>query len=403
MARPNVVIFGAAVAVRLLYWALMTPHWRPMSDSAQYVGLAHSLADGHGYGSTFPQLWHHPTAFRPPLYPLLLTPMVWLSGNALWPLRLLSVVIGAAVAVLASRLAWRIGGVSAGVVAGILVAVYPPLVANDTVTLSEPLALLLLLASVLLIDSRRWQPGAITTALLLLTRPNGYLVVLIFAVWLWRLIGWRRATGYVAIVGVCVGPWLIRNEIQVHTLRFVTSDGFTMAAIYGPSALSAGAFIDPIYDPKYDSLQSRLARLDEARWDDDLMNLAVHEIRKHPSYVLSAIERNAAAYFEIRPSLNEKAEWFDGRRWLVRQIALPMFYIVTIFAMFGFVRWRRDIRVVVLGVLAVQFASLSLLLVAAPRLRAPFDLICCIGAGLGYANLQRTHRRSSRRDPNPIR
>ena len=71
-----------ALVVRLLYWVLLTRAWKPVSDAAQYVAIARNLAHGRGFAESFPQIAVHATAFRPPLYPALLAPVMWFAGNA---------------------------------------------------------------------------------------------------------------------------------------------------------------------------------------------------------------------------------------------------------------------------------------------------------------------------------
>src|SRR3954470_3038492 len=154
--RQALSIFASASVARLAYWVWITPDWLPNSDADQYVRLAHAVASGDGYSLVYPQLDLHATAFRPPLYPALLVVPSWLFDDSLWPVRLLSVLLGSAVAVLAAVLAARVAGRQAGWVAGLLVAVYPPLLANDTVSLTEPLALLLMVALLLFLDDGRW-------------------------------------------------------------------------------------------------------------------------------------------------------------------------------------------------------------------------------------------------------
>lgn len=209
--------FLAAVVVRLAYWAIVLPRWTPVSDADQYDKIARSLADGTGYGLQFPQIVHHPTAFRPPLLPLLLTPGHWLFGEALWPGRLLNVVLGSLVVVLAGVLATRVGGRRSGHLAALIVMFSPPLLANDTITLTEPLALLLGLAAILLLDEGRYLQTGLATGLLLLTRPNGYLVVAILALWAWRKVGPRAAVGLVTVAACVLAPWLVRNRVQLGT------------------------------------------------------------------------------------------------------------------------------------------------------------------------------------------
>ena len=65
------------------------------------------------------------------------TPGALLFDHALWPARLLKVVLGSLVVGLAGVLAARIAGRTAGWCTAAVAAVYPPLLANDTVTLTE--------------------------------------------------------------------------------------------------------------------------------------------------------------------------------------------------------------------------------------------------------------------------
>lgn len=375
-------VFVFAAAVRVCHWVIVTPGWVPRSDAHQYVLLSRSLAAGDGFGLVFPQLAHHPTAFRPPLYPLLLTPGAWLFGDALWPGRLLNVLLGAAVAVAAALFARRIAGPVAGWVAGIALALHPALVANDTVTLTEPLALLLLLGAVLFVDDRRPVPAAVLTGLLLLTRPNGYLVVVVLALWAAARCGPRRGVLYGAVVIVVIMPWLVRNQLRVGTFRLTTSDGFTVAAVYGEPGREADEFVDPVFSPAYDDPGHRFRQFDEAAWNGALLSEGLDGIREEPGHVLTMLRRNAREYFEISPELSRHAEFIDGRSLRLRDAARPLVVTVLVLGSLGLLSARRDRRVLVLAAIVGQFVALSLVLVASPRLRAPLDLACCIGLGL---------------------
>ena len=372
----------AAVAVRLAYWAIVHPRWRPNADADQYDRIARSLAAGNGYGLHFPELAQHPTAFRPPLLPLLLTPGHWLFGEALWPGRLLSVVVGSAVVVLAGVLAARIGGRRAGYLAALVVMFSPPLLANDTITLTEPLALALGLAAILLLDEGRTVQAGLAIGLLLLTRPNGYLVVAILALWAWRRLGIRSALGLVAVAACVVAPWMVRNRIQVGTWSLSTSDGFTLAAIYGAPSQRVGHFIDPVLAAEWADPEVRLSQFDEAVWNATLTQRAIDGFTDNPGYVRHIAWHNARGYFELQPELNTFAETNDGRRLGLLPLTRPVFYVTTVLGLIGLARHWRDHRVRVIAAITAQYVVLSLLLVAPPRLRAPFDLACSIGLGL---------------------
>jgi 4-amino-4-deoxy-L-arabinose transferase-like glycosyltransferase len=394
------LVAASAFIARCLYWALVTPSWVPDSDADQYVLLARALVDGDGYSLVYPQLAMHATAFRPPLYPLTLVPAAFVT-HGLWAARLTSVLLGTAVVALVYVMARRIAGRAAGLAAGAVAAVYPPLLANDTVTLSEPLSLLLLLAAVLLVDDRRWTWAGVACGALMLTRPNAYLVLLTVAVVAFAKAGWRPATRLFVTAALVTVPWIIRNEIQVGTPDLVTSDGFTLAAVFAEPAQKRQDFVDPVFDSAYDDdLDLRLSQFDESVWSNKLLHRAWDGVRSNPRYIVTNARRNVAALLEL--SNNDGPERLDGRNIDFRHATLPLFYVVTITGIAGLWLHGRDWRVRLLAVLAAEFAALMILILAPPRLRAPIDVICCIGVGLAVASLRSRHRERHRPDPDRV-
>jgi 4-amino-4-deoxy-L-arabinose transferase-like glycosyltransferase len=392
-------MFAVALVVRLAYWAIALPDYVPIADADQYRRLGRSIASGNGFQLIYPQMAMHATAFRPPLYPALLAPGFALFGDqSLWPARLLSVVLGSLVVVLIGVLTARLAGRIAGLVAAGVAAVYPPLLANDTVVLTEPLAFFLLLGAILLIDERRWLPGGVFLGLLLLTRPNVYLLIVVLVVWLWRSIGVRRAAGLVAVTALVVAPWLVRNHLHVHTWRPTTSDGLTITAVYGLPSQRANTFTDPVFSPAYGDAVHVFDRFDEARWNSDLTGEGLRGLRRNPRYLAVVARRNFQGYFEFDTALNRFPEDSDGRLWRFRQDTLPIYWFVTAGGLVGLavsLQRRRPLAVVlVLG--TAQFVVLSLVLVAPPRLRGPFDVAMCVGVGVAVAEvIDRRARRAN--------
>jgi hypothetical protein len=378
-----VVVGLAAVTVRVLYAWLAIPDYAPESDAFQYLDYATNVSEGRGLSSLYPGLELHPTAFRPPLYPLLLGGLLWVTGPSVVAGQALNLLLGVGVAGLAWATARRLGGDAAGLVAGLAVAAYPPLVANDLALLSEPLSLVLLLGTVLALLHRRWAGAAVLTGLLVLTRPSAQFLVVVLGGWvLWRL-GWRRALGFAGIALLVVTPWVVRNWVQLGSPLYVTSNGFTLAAVYSAQAQQADRFLDPIAEPEFDGY--RLLQLDEVLWNREMQRLGLRGLREDPGYVLDVVGRNTLGYFELTPSRNQTPERLDGRNLDLRRVALPLFYLVTVVGWFGLLARRRDPGVVLLIAVAGYFVVSSLVLVAPPRLRAPFDVISCIGLGLAWA------------------
>jgi len=365
---------------RVLYWILVTPNYTPDSDAAQYQVLAENLADGRGYSLLFPGLVMHPTAFRPPLYPLLLAGTYKVLGTHVTVGRALNLAIGVVVVVLVYLLAERLAGPIAGIAAGAIAAIYPPLIANDVVLLTEPLSLALLLGMLLAFSHRMWWLAAGLCGLLVLARPSAQYLVLVVAVWaLWQF-GWRRALALLGIVILVISPWVVRNWVQLGSPVIVTSNGFNWAAVYSPQAEEHGGFVDPRRDAGFDGY--RLIQQDEVAWQSALQRLAFANIRRHPSQVAWVLQENAVAYFELDPSRNRGAESLDGRNIDFRTAALPLFYAVTTLGLVGLaMSWRKPLVVLVLALVG-YFMATSLVLIAAPRLRAPVDVLCCVGVGL---------------------
>jgi len=389
---------AVAFVVRAAYLLVWAPAGALRSDAAHYHEIAAHLAAGEGFTSTFPQLSAHATAFRPPLYPAVLGTLYRIVGASPLAGRWLNVLIGIGVVLLADRVASRLRGPAAGLVAGLLVAISPSLVANDVNVLAEPLGLLLLLAVWLHVDRGRWVLAASLTGAMVLTRPSAQLVAIVLVAWVAHRAGLRRAAGFGAIVVLVVAPWLVRNELDVHTWRLYTSNGFNLAAMYSEPAQATHAFVDPVHDPRFE--YTRFDQFDEAQWDRTMSELGIAGLRQNPTYVIENVARNTGATFELHPSYNDGPEFEDGRNADVRRVGLPLFYVLTVTGVAGWWKVRRTPLGSLIAVSACSFVAISLLLVAPPRLRAPWDLACCIGAAIfavDTVNVRRARRRAARR------
>jgi 4-amino-4-deoxy-L-arabinose transferase-like glycosyltransferase len=386
------VLSAVAATTRVIYLIGFTEPGRVRSDAAHYHDIATNLAGGNGFASTFPQLSAHATAFRPPLYPGMLAALYRVVGANPVAGKWLNIVLGVLVVLLVDRVATRLRGPAAGLVAGLLVAVSPFIIANDVNLSAEPIGLVLLLLVWMALDDDRWAVAGVLTGLMVLTRPSAQVFAAVAAIWCIRRLGIRRAVAFAAVVLVTIAPWVVRNEVQVHTWTVVTSNGFNAAAIYSEPAQQTHSFVDPIQDERFAS--TRFDQFDEASWDRAMARAGLEGLRAHPGYVVENVVRNTAATFELHPSYNDGAEREDGRNADLRRLGLPLFYAVTAAGVAGAWRARREPLVQLIAVSAATFVAISLLFVAPPRLRVPWDLACCIGASVLAVDLVRAHRAS---------
>jgi hypothetical protein len=361
-------LFAGALAVRLVAIAVLWDDYVPDSDAFSYQVLAERLRGGHGFQVLTPELQYIDSALRPPAYPVLLAAV----GASVGAGQLLNAVLGSAVVVLAAVLARRLGGVVAGWAAGVAVALHPALLANDVVLLSEPLGLLAVLAVVLLLLDDRPVLAGLAGGVLVLTRPPGPIMVAVALVWLLRRRGWRPALAGGAVAVALVVPWLAHNQARFGSPVLTTTVGFNLAAAYAPAAQEAGRFTTPPFD----------LSLDEVEQDDAHRELALDNLRDDPTQVVEVATRNAVDLLELTPSDNEIAERIDGRSMGLRRWTLPVVWAVLVAGGVGLWRARRVVGVGLSAAVVAAAVVPSVLTVAAPRLRAPLDLACCVGVGL---------------------
>jgi 4-amino-4-deoxy-L-arabinose transferase-like glycosyltransferase len=374
-----------AVAVRLAYLAAFARDYTPRRDADHYRAIASAFSNGDGISATFPFAYVHPTAFRPPLYPVLLGVFYWVTSAQVGVGQLLNVALGSTVVVLAAMLGAQIAGYRAGLAAGIAVGVSPPLLANDVVLLSEPLGLALLLVMILLLVRGRPAWAGLACGLLVLTRPSAQLFVVVLAAWLvWRA-GWRAAARFGAASIVVVAPWVVRNWVLVGAPTIVTSNGFNLVSAYSDEALASKGFADAVFDDRFTRIN--FTHRNEVELDNAYREHALDDVRDRPTIPLLVVRHNIARYFDLRPGVNENAERSDGHNITVRNVTLPLVYLVTVVGVVGLVRARRRRGAELLLLESAYFTVVSLAVIAGPRLRAPLDLAAAIGVGLLAAEL----------------
>jgi 4-amino-4-deoxy-L-arabinose transferase-like glycosyltransferase len=378
LTRTHLAALGlGALAVRLVYIAAFLRDYATESDADHYHTLALAVSHGDGLVHVFPFMQLHPTAFRPPLYPVLLGALYAVTGRHLLVAELFNAALGAGVVVLTAILATRIAGPRAGIVAGLIASVYPPLLANDGPPLSEPLGLCLILATALLLMKERLVWAGVAAGLLILTRSSAQLLDFALVAWLFWRVGWRRAVVFAVLSVAVVTPWVIRNWVRLGSPVLVTSTGFNLDSAYSPVAKAEGDWVDPFFDPRLAGL--RAGARDEVELDDAARRQALRSLRADPAQVVPVFLRNAEKFFDLWPALNDGPERLDGRNLSFRWATLPLVWIVTVLGLIGLWRLRREPGVHALAVMVGYFSLACLFTVAVPRLRAPLDIACCIG------------------------
>jgi 4-amino-4-deoxy-L-arabinose transferase-like glycosyltransferase len=231
---------GLAAIVPRALWAAALWSRQARYDEVGYLQVAASLCAGRGYLNQFFRV----DDFWPIGYPALL------SGTACGDFHravLLQIVIGTATCVVAAIIATRLFGPRIGRLAALTVALYPNHVFYSTLSLTEPMATLLLLGIVGLmvweVRERIWAAAGagVLMSVLILTRPGFVLFAIALGAWYWqRIRNKRRALAVCGVLAATtlmgVAPWIERNHRVLGVWETSSNGGYAFLVGNGGDA-----------------------------------------------------------------------------------------------------------------------------------------------------------------------
>jgi len=401
--RPGLVVFVVALGLRLA-WVLRLPDQLRWIDETQFVGIARSLAAGHGFVSD---------SYRAnPLLPAYLGLVFRAFGESLLAARIGQAVIGALTCVVLLRIGTRLAGPALGLLAGLMLALYPPHVYLAGVfyvdcVLGLPLALGVLLA--LDVHQGRGGVGRAVLAggllgLAALARPTFLVVVpaLALAWCLGAAAGVRRRLELTAALGLgalaVVLPWTARNEAAYGRLVPISS-GLWTKLWQGNGPLADGSADDRDLLWGRDLWTRRLARLDPERrraveeqyagvaravgerlartgdfylaTDEVLRPVVLDLVRRDPGRVLVLAARKTATLYSAFSRTETQNQDTTAAMRLVAAVSFyPLLGLAAVGAFCGRAGGRRWLPI---SAVVVSVTATYALLTACTRFRLPLD------------------------------
>ena len=246
-ARTFWAVVAVALALRLIWIALVDPQVGLVDDAGYYDFFAVSIKDGQGY--VLPD--GSPTAFWPVGYPGALAALYTVFGHSLVAAKLLNALLGAATAGLVYLLARRWFGAWQATAAGMIYAAFPGAIGFASLTMSETLFTFLFVAALYVVaravetDSHDilWAAAfAVIAAATAYVRGQALALPFFAAAWLllagW---GWQRVLAYSGValalmIGLSI-PWLVRNTIVFGEPTFLSTNfGINLWLGHNPAA-----------------------------------------------------------------------------------------------------------------------------------------------------------------------
>jgi len=294
--------------------------------------IAHSLAIGQGFASPF-RVNTGPTAWMPPVYPVLLAAIFRIFGPYTFNSFLTAALFNICCATLACIPIFfagkRIAGLSVASTAAWLWAIFPnailiPVESMWDASLSALLVATIFWATIAIAKSQRvrnWAAYGFLWGFTLLT--NATLMALLPLLLAWLAYSARKQNRKrlgnlalsVAIVLLCCAPWTIRNYKVFHTFVPLRS-GLGLQLWLGNNDNTQDIFRaerHPIYD---DAERAQYIQMGEVAYMHEKQTTAVHYMLSHPAREMHLVTRRIISFWSggtptpLKDFLNVDSTWF---------------------------------------------------------------------------------------------
>jgi 4-amino-4-deoxy-L-arabinose transferase-like glycosyltransferase len=411
----SLILFVALVLRVSFLWQYQHDHPRQAVSVVPFLfesgNIAHSLATGQGFASPF-RVNTGPTAWMPPVYPLLLAAIFRIFGpytfSSFLAAALFNIFCATFTCIPIFFAGKRIAGLSAAAVAAWLWAIFPnailiPVESMWDASLSALLVAAILWATIAVAESQRardWAAYRFLWGFTLLTNATLMVLLPLLLAWLaYRAHKQNRKWfGSLAlslgIVILCCMPWTIRNYKIFHTFVPLRS-GLGLQLWLGNDDNTQDIFRaerHPIYDA---TERARYVQMGEVAYMHEKQTAAVHYMLSHPARETHLVTRRIISFWSggtptpLKDFLNADATWF--------RFVLLFNLLAALGALLGIIfliRCRSPFWLPV-AIFPLVFPWAYYLTLVLPRYRLPIDPVVLLLTAVALETLFRGENRAS--------
>jgi len=377
-----IVILAAVLRVG---WALRQPAKLHYPDAKSYDMIARNFIDtGELVQGSSTRI------SRMPLYPLYLSACYRLLGERYHVVaRVVQALLGSLLCVLVFSFGKALFDQRTGLLAALVIAVYPFFVLFSGLLLTETffiLALSLFLYLLLWLERNRSEPLLATAAvagvvagLAVLLKPS-FLLFLPFVSLLWLTLAYRparalAAIGVIALITAAIMiPWIVRN--WTITERFVPTTLMVGKSLY------EGVYEQADGGPCMDKMPREVYGVSEYEQNRLYLKMAFNVIKENPSRILALARVKFFRFWNLIPNS------LDHQKLIYRLVSVSFLVPILCFAVFGFIRAPLPLGQRLLLVSpAIYFTLLHMLFVSSIRYRVPVMPPIILLASVGFLAL----------------
>jgi peptidoglycan/LPS O-acetylase OafA/YrhL len=398
-------VLGAfALAVRVGY---VLTYKHPVAiggDAYQYHYGANLLADGRGFIDAYRYRLQGAvmqSADHPPGTTVLLAVASVLGMRSFFWHQLVMCLVGSVTVVIIAVTARLLSGHRAGLIAGVIAALYPNLWLNDGLVMSE--TVIQLTTALTVLAAYQWwkKPTSKRAALVgaavgacVLTRAEAVLYIpllIVPLIMLGRQHRWRRrakqALLSVAVAGAVMAPWVGYNLSRFERPVTVSSGLGQALASTNCDTTYYGPYLGYWWQPCIVRLPVAKGDLStvEAHYQADGLRYARAHARRVPVVVAARVGR---AWGLFRPVQQIRLDMIETRELNFSQVGLGMYYALAAATIGGLwvLRRRRVPLTPILAPVGVVTAAVAVVL-GETRYRASAEVVLIVGAAVGVAAL----------------
>jgi hypothetical protein len=248
-------------------------------DSAQYLDIAKNLSESGSFAVTLPDGSVHLTAFRPFLYPFMLSVL----GNNFILIGLMQSLMGAATVVLTYDIGRKINR-AVGIIAALIMCFAPSTIGLTAAILNETLFTFTTVLGCHLWSRENWKLSGTAFGLAALTKPAifPFLLALPVAAFIFQR---AKIKNYALLIGVAVfvsSFWIIRNSVLLERFTLTQSSGYGINLFSG--TLETKLYNDSIGQQAVAISMAQIdSSLSESESDAALVRVAAERIKANPA------------------------------------------------------------------------------------------------------------------------
>jgi 4-amino-4-deoxy-L-arabinose transferase-like glycosyltransferase len=409
------LILFVAVLLRVGFlWQYQSDHPRQAVSVVPFLfesgNIAHSLAIGQGFASPF-RINTGPTAWMPPVYPLLLATIFRIFGpytfNSFLAAALFNVFCATLACIPIFFAGKRIAGLGVAATAAWLWAVFPnailiPVESMWDASLSALLVATIFWATIAFAESQRlrdWAAYGFLWGLTLLT--NATLIALLPLLLAWLAYRahkqnrkWFANLGISSAIAIlCCIPWTIRNYKTFRTFVPLRS-GLGLQLWLGNNDNTQDIFRaehHPIYDA---AERAQYIQMGEVAYMHEKQTEAVHYMLSHPAREAHLVARRIISFWSGGTPTPLRDFWKVDSGWF--RFVLPFNLLAAFSALLGiiFLIRRRNPSWFPATIFPLVFPWAYYLSLVLPRYRLPIDPVVLLLAAVALETLFREKNRA---------